>query len=74
MKILLKKYLNSGVNIEQHGIETAFDLEQDINEIVLSGCDSGDIFVSITNTQKLNDYIGPGFSWYYISKLYTKSN
>jgi len=46
------------MGIEEHGIETAFDLEQDINEVVTSGCYSGEIFIYTNNNQRLNYYIG----------------
>eukprot|EP01083_Nonionella_stella_P074337 201597_1 len=55
---IVDKYIANNVNIEQHGIETAFDLEQDINDKVVSGCYSGEIFLYISTNQRLNYYIG----------------
>ena len=55
---IVDKYISNNISIEEHGIETAFDLEQDINEVVTSGCYSGEVFVYTNNSQRLNYYIG----------------
>jgi len=55
---IVDKYIANNIAIEEHGIETAFDLEQDVNEVVTSGCYSGEIFIYTNSTSRLNYYIG----------------
>jgi len=55
---IVDKYIANNVDIEEQGIETAFDLEQVMNEVVTSGCYSGEIFIYTNNNQRLNYYIG----------------
>ena len=55
---IVDKYISNNIAIEEHGIETAFDLEQDVSEVVTSGCYSGEIFIYTNNTSRLNYYIG----------------
>eukprot|EP00484_Ammonia_sp_Unknown_P017182 CAMPEP_0197027770 /NCGR_PEP_ID=MMETSP1384-20130603/7644_1 /TAXON_ID=29189 /ORGANISM="Ammonia sp." /LENGTH=938 /DNA_ID=CAMNT_0042456673 /DNA_START=31 /DNA_END=2847 /DNA_ORIENTATION=+ len=55
---IVDKYLSNNISIEEHGIETAFDLEQDINEVVTSGCYNNDVFIYTNANQRLNYYIG----------------
>merc|ERR1712176_1442454 len=55
---IVDKYIANNVDIEEQGIETAFDLEQVMNEVVTSGCYSGEIFIYTNSNQRLNYYIG----------------
>merc|ERR1712130_1020545 len=55
---IVDKYIANNIAIEEHGIETAFDLEQDVSEVVTSGCYSGEIFIYTNSTSRLNYYIG----------------
>eukprot|EP00488_Nonionellina_sp_1-RS-2012_P003485 TRINITY_DN7438_c0_g1_i1.p1 TRINITY_DN7438_c0_g1~~TRINITY_DN7438_c0_g1_i1.p1 ORF type:complete len:132 (-),score=23.23 TRINITY_DN7438_c0_g1_i1:347-742(-) len=77
---IVDKYIAANVNIEQHGIESAFTLENDINDRVLSGCFSGEIFIYISSNQRLCYYIGGEIitlvhldSAYYVLGVYSES-
>jgi len=55
---IVDKYIKNNIDIDDDGIQTAFDFEQEVNEVVTSGCYSGDIFIYTNSTSRLNYYIG----------------
>jgi len=55
---VVDKYIANAIDIEEQGIETAFELEQDVNEQVTSGCYSGEILIYTNSAARLNYYIG----------------
>lgn len=52
-KALVEQYLTQGTEIPDEGIEGAFELEQEVEEAVTSGCFVGESFLFTTKSMKL---------------------
>lgn len=50
--------LGTGAPLPEDGIESAFDVVQDIQEVIKNGCWVGDCFIYTTTTNRLNCLIG----------------